>query len=259
MEGRLIVTFHGTDINAVPGKYGRNIYRPLFASADRVTVGSSFIRGKCIAHGCPPEKITVLPMGIPLRPLPQKTNYGAYFLSVGRLTEVKGFRYSLEAFSLIAPEYPDTRYYIAGAGPLLDSLTRTIKTLNLVGRVSLLGEKTDRELASLYLNALAFIIPSIRAGDGSEEGQGLVVQEAESYGLPVIGAATGGIPDGVIQGVTGWLVPEKSPRDLAEKMTFFLKNPDARRRFGEAGKRFVLENYDNALLTARLVQEVYQP
>jgi colanic acid/amylovoran biosynthesis glycosyltransferase len=251
---RLVVTFHGTDITVTPRKFGKNMYHHMFASADVVTAGSRFVRDKLIQHGCDADKIQIIPMGIIVKETPRSE----YFLSVGRLVEVKGFIYSIEAFALLAREFDAVNYYIAGSGPLYESLNKRIAELGMETRIFLLGEKTDIELESFFQHALAFIAPSIRASDGAEEGQGLVIQEAESYGLPVIGTNIGGIPDGIISGRTGWIVPEKEILDMYEKMAFLIKNPDKRREFGEEGRKFVCENYDNSMLTQRLIHDAYQ-
>jgi colanic acid/amylovoran biosynthesis glycosyltransferase len=238
MGKRLIVTFHGTDITVVPGKFGANMYRHMFKTADVITAGSRFVKNRLVQHGCDADKIQILPMGIIVKKKPDVD----YFLSVGRLVEVKGFSYSIEAFALLARDFDHINYYIAGNGPLYESLNRRIVELGMETRIFLLGEKTDIELEALFDHALAFIIPSIRASDGAEEGQGLVIQEAESYALPVIGTDIGGIPDGIISGRTGWIVPEKEITAMREKMAFLVTHPDTRREFGEEGRKFVREH-----------------
>jgi colanic acid/amylovoran biosynthesis glycosyltransferase len=250
---RLIVTFHGSDINVTPGRFGKNMYRHMFKTADVITVGSNFIKNKLIDHGCAPEKIQTIPMGIIIRKTPPPN----YFLSVGRLVEVKGFIYSIEAFALLARDFENINYYIIGSGPLHEALNRRIIELDMETRIFLLDEKTDVELEFFFHHALAFIVPSIRASDGAEEGQGLVIQEAESYGLPVIGVDTGGIAEGIISGKTGWIVSEKEIPAMRDKMAFFLTHPDKCREFGEEGRKFVQKNYDNAVLSKKLVHDAY--
>jgi colanic acid/amylovoran biosynthesis glycosyltransferase len=254
MGKRLVVTFHGTDITVIPGKFGENIYRHMFASADVITAGSHFVKNKLVHYGCSGDKIQIIPMGVNCK----KTPCADYFLSVGRLIEAKGFIYSIDAFALLAKDFDRVNYYIAGSGPLYETLNKHIIELDMKTRIYLLGEKTDIELELLFNHALAFIAPSIRTSDGTEEGQGLVIQEAESYALPVIGADIGGIPDGIISGRTGWIVPEKEIQALYEKMFFFITNPDKRREFGEAGKDFACKNYDNSILSQKLIHDVYQ-
>jgi colanic acid/amylovoran biosynthesis glycosyltransferase len=254
---KLVVTFHGSDITAIPHKYGIKMYDYMFKRVDLVTAGSGFIVNKLINLGCEREKIKLIPMGLNITSY-SRQEYGNYFLSVGRLVGVKGFIYSIEAFSLLANEYPDINYYIAGNGPLYESLSDAIKNLGMEKRIFLLGGKNDKEIESLYKNAFALIFPSIRDSNGSEEGQGLVIQEAESYELPVIAAKTGGIPEGIIDGKTGFLVNEKNSDELYEKMLFLLKNRNKCSEFGKNGKILVKENYDIDILSKRIIDTVYR-
>jgi colanic acid/amylovoran biosynthesis glycosyltransferase len=249
---KLIVTFHGTDITSTPNKFGSDMYEYMFKTADILTAGSNFIKNKLIAHGCDQNKIQIIPMGINPKTHISFT-HDNYFLSVGRLVEVKGFIYAIEAFAILAEKVQNIKYFIVGHGPLFESLNKRIVQLGLENRIFLIGEKTDKELESLFAKAFVFIIPSIRASDGAEEGQGLVVQEAESYALPVIATNVGGISDGIIPGKTGFLVPEKDSRAIYEKMLYYIDNPDKRLEFGKAGRQFVEQNYDIALLTKKLI------
>jgi colanic acid/amylovoran biosynthesis glycosyltransferase len=233
------------------------MYRYMFKRADMITAGSSFIMSQLVHYGCPEEKIRVLPMGVPVKAY-HKEKYGNYFLSVGRLTEVKGFIYSIQAFALLARSFSEFSYYIVGNGSLYKELEGLIQSLGMKTRIFLIGEQNDQELEELYHGALAFIIPSIHTSDASEEGQGLVIQEAESYELPVIGTDTGGIPEGIIDNKTGFLVPEKDVNALYEKMLLLLQNPELCRQFGKAGRRLVLEKYDVRLLTKRMIREMYE-
>jgi colanic acid/amylovoran biosynthesis glycosyltransferase len=96
----------------------------------------------------------------------------------------------------------------------------------------------------------------VTATDGDKEGQGLVLQEAEAMGLPVLSTIHNGIPDGVLDGKSGFLVPEKDVSALAEKLRFLLKNPEKWLEMGQAGRAFVEENYEINKLNDQLV-EIY--
>jgi colanic acid/amylovoran biosynthesis glycosyltransferase len=253
---KLIVTFHGSDITVIPQKYGKKIYDYMFKRTDFITAGSNFIRNKLVQYGCAEEKIRIIPMGLNITPYSRST-YGTYFLSIGRLVDVKGLIYSIEAFSLLAGKYPEIKYYIAGNGPLYKNLSEAINALGMETKIFLLGEKTDKEIESLYQNAYALVFPSIHTVDGSEEGQGMVIQEAEFYEIPVIASKTGGIPEGIIDGKTGFLVNEKNIDELCKKMTFLLENKDKCREFGKNGRAFVKEYYDIDILSQKLINTVY--
>jgi len=119
--------------------------------------------------------------------------------------------------------------------------------------VSFLGDQSDAEVAALYRRASIFILPSVRASNGAEEGQGLVLQEAQASGLPVISTRIGGIPEGMVEGATGFLVPERDSAALAERAGALLDDAALRRRMGRAGREFAAANYDVPILTRRLL------
>lgn len=252
---KLVVTFHGSDINCYPRRHGEDVYRALYDRADAVTCGSLFIRGKLIGNGCPQEKILVLPVGLRMADYPDaaRPREEGLILSVGRLTEVKGFRYAIEAFAALRPRFPKARYAIAGGGPDLPALEALARELGVDDRVTFLGDLSDLKVGELYRRASVFVLPSVRASNGAEEGQGLVLQEAQASGLPVVSTRVGGIPEGLIEGETGYLAPEKDPSALAQGMAMLLSDAELRDRMGRAGRAFVARTYDQPILSSRLL------
>ena len=251
---KLIVTFHGTDITTISNNYSPNIYRYMFTRVDHITSGSNFIKNKIIEHGG--NNITIIPMGIDVSPLTTTSNrYN--FLSIGRLVDVKGFIYSIAAFKIISKNFPSCNYLIAGNGPLYFVLQNEISKNNLLNRIILLKDRTSTELETLFSTTLALIVPSIRSSDGSEEGQCLVIQEAAIQGIPSIGTNTGGIPEGIINGSTGWIVQEKNSISLSEKMNFFLENPEQSIKMGNNAYNYAVKEYDNIKIVTDLINNVY--
>jgi colanic acid/amylovoran biosynthesis glycosyltransferase len=252
---RLVVTFHGSDINGYPRRYGEGVYRHLYEAADAVTCGSRFIRDKLVANGCPADKVHILPVGLRLEDYPESGSRRerGLILSVGRLVEVKGFRYAIEAFAALKSRFPEARYIIAGDGPDRVYLADLARELGVSESVSFVGAQNDVEIASLYRRASVLVLPSVRASNGAEEGQGLVLQEAQVSGLPVVSTLVGGIPEGMIEGETGYLVPEKDPGALAERIGALLSDTALREKMGKAGRAFVSGTYDIPILTSRLI------
>jgi colanic acid/amylovoran biosynthesis glycosyltransferase len=113
---------------------------------------------------------------------------------------------------------------------------------------------TQDEVRELYADSHIFILSSVTAANGDREGQGLVLQEAQAMGLPVLSTLHNGIPDGVLDGESGFLVPEKDADALAEKLTYLIENPENWPEMGLAGRKFVEERYDINKLNDRLVK-----
>ncbi|WP_146150441.1 glycosyltransferase, partial [Photobacterium angustum] len=125
------------------------------------------------------------------------------FFTLTRLVERKNIKNVIYALSKI--NTIDFVYYIAGSGPCLDSLKKTINELGLEEKIQLLGRVSEEQKENLLLNTDLFILPSLfDIKDGSIEGYGIVYIEANAFGIPVISGNTGGITEAVIDGKTGF-------------------------------------------------------
>ena len=262
LKGKIITTFHGYDINSYPGQYGASVYENLFQNGDLYTANTNFTAAQAVALGCPKNKILILPVGVNIskysfRERKVLDGETINILTVARLVEKKGIEYSLRAFAKVAQKYANIKYEIVGKGPLRESLERCISELSLGDRVKLLGAKTQEELLGIYAKSHIFILPSVTAANGDKEGQGLVLQEAQATGLPVLSTLHNGIPDGVLDGKSGFLVPERNVDALAEKLDYLIAHPERWPEMGRAGRAHVEERYDINKLNDRLV-EIYQ-
>jgi colanic acid/amylovoran biosynthesis glycosyltransferase len=243
---RIVTTFHGADINSYTKKYGSGVYKTLYEKSDVITTNTEFTKSKIIQNGGP-ENTVVIPEGMffddfnidrSINKIPCSV------ITIGRLEEKKGYPYSLEAIALVKKTIPSVVYYIIGNGSLYHDLVTYAKTLNIADNCHFLGARTNVEVKQYLNQCEMFILPSITASNGDMEGQGLVLQEAQALGLPVISTLHNGIPDGVLDGKSGFLVPEKDSKLLAEKIIALLQDKDLRQRMGEAGRQFVKEKYN---------------
>ena len=253
---RLVVSFHGSDINTYPSRYGANVYQHVWRQADIVTANTVFTAGKLEANGCPRKKIRILPVGLRMEEYPETNNQiriPGMILTVGRLVEKKGHRYALDAIALLREQFPGVRYVVAGDGPLRSALQTQAKDLGISDIVEFRGACNDMAVAALYQQAQIFVLPSVTATDGDMEGQGLVLQEAQACGLPVVSTLHNGIPDGVLDGISGLLVPESDTIALAKALGSLLSDKARREAMGQAGRNFVAARYDIPLLTNELI------
>ena len=257
---RLVVSFHGSDINSYPRRHGEKVYRTLYERADLITANTGFTKGKVVANGCPAEKVTVLPVGLRMDEYPETpfaSRSAVTILTVGRLVDKKGHRYALEAIALLSRKFPAVQYLIAGDGPERTSLEQCAADLGIADIVTFLGVCNDRQVVELYRQAAVFVLPSVTAANGDMEGQGLVLQEAQASALPVVSTLHNGIPEGVRDGKTGFLVPERDAGALAGCIGSLLGDPGLRQRMGLAGRIFAASTYDMSILTKRLM-EIYE-
>ena len=119
------------------------------------------------------------------------------------------------------------------------------------------GGLEEDEILEVYRKAHIFVLPSVTASDGDSEGQALVLQEAQAAGIPVVSTFHNGIPDGVLNGESGFLVPERDVDALAEKLEYLIGHPEIWPEMGKCGREFVEKNYNIRRLNRRFA-EIYQ-
>ncbi len=156
--------------------------------------------------------------------------------TVGRLVPVKGHTYLLKAIRRVVQVFPQAKFLFVGDGPLRQRLQHEIKLLALEGNVSLLGARSD--IADILLCIDLFLLPSIN------EGFGIVLVEAMALGKPILATRVGGIPEIVVDGTTGILVPPKDSVAFAAAIIKLHKNPKLAYEMGQAGYRRARRIFD---------------
>ncbi len=256
---RLVTAFHGYDVTSTVRQYGANVYDDLFAAGDLFTYNSRSTYEKLLALGCPPDKMTWLPMGVPLHRIDFRVRQPdpdgrVLVLSVGRLVEMKGREYAIRAMARVIRRHPHVRYVIVGDGPLRSALEGLIVEEDMVGRIELLGWVDDATLAGLYGQAHLFLHPSVVAADGNTEGQGVVLLEAQAHGLPIVATRHGAFPETVLDGQSGFLVPERDVSALVDRLEYLIDRPDQWPAMGAAGRAHVAAHYDQNKLNRQQEQ-----
>jgi colanic acid/amylovoran biosynthesis glycosyltransferase len=256
-QAPLVVSFHGYDFSAQPRAHGRRMYDALFATADAVTFNCEHARRALETLGCPPERLTRLRM-------PIATDEHAFrerhlwpgetvrIVTVGRLVEKKGHAVALRAIADVAREIP-VRYDIVGAGPLADALEALVRTLGLEGVVTLHGGKDSAFVRRLLDRAHLFVLASMEAPDGDQEGAPVALMEAHASGLPVVSTWHAGAPEVVLDGQSGLLVPENDAHALAEAVRRLVRDHETWPALGAAGRAHVERAFDVAPCTEELL------
>jgi colanic acid/amylovoran biosynthesis glycosyltransferase len=258
-QAPLLVTFHGSDFSALPEERGRGIYERLFREAEAFSINSEHTRRCVEALGCPPHKLHRLPVGLDPREFAFRERSwqpGAplRLLTVGRLVEKKGMEYAIRAVAHVRRSRPELRYDIIGEGPLRGALETLARELGVADCVTLHGAQAGAEVRKAFAAAHLFVLTSVTAADGNQEGQGLVLQEAQACGLPVIATNHNGFPEGIVPGESGFLVPERDVDALAERLLQLLEQPEGWAGMGRCGRRYVEQHYDIRQLNQQLVE-----
>lgn len=160
--------------------------------------------------------------------------------NVAALVPHKGQRHLVDAAGIVIQKIPDVRFIIFGEGELREPLERQIKAHNLEKHVLLAGFRGD--VLSLCKTVDLFAMSSVTEGLGS------ALLDAMACRKAVVGTTAGGIPEAVVHGTTGLLVPPRDDRALADAIVTILNDPLTRERFGEAGRRRVEEQFSEEKL-----------
>lgn len=217
-----------------------------YNQVDCFVCASAAIRRMLIGDGIAPERTAVVHDGVDLERLdlvPPASIHEALWLprhapvvaNAAALVPHKGQRHLVEAAALVVREIPDARFVIFGEGELRESLERHIASHNLEKHVLLPGFRSD--VLSLCKTIDLFVMSSVTEGLGS------AVLEAMACRKAVVATTAGGLPEAVVDGETGLLVPPRNDRALADAIVRLLKDDALRARFAEAGRRRVEDQF----------------
>ena len=242
----LVLNFHGAELLLIrKKKWVKPLLKFAIGQAQAIFANSSFTAGKIkalrnvdvewspygttlegaslpLASAADAASATPSSGGTPQRPEPHAINNKFKILFVGRHIERKGICYLIEAAKYLPRDKFEIR--IVGVGDLTEQLKQQAallderqKTKDERGaEIIFTGKLSPEDLANEYKTANVFTLPAIVDHKGDTEGLGVVLIEAMELGLPIVASNVGGIPDVVVDGESGILVPEKDPAALAD-------------------------------------------
>ena len=173
-------------------------------------------------------------------------------LSVGRLIEKKGFADLIDACALLLAEGRIFRCLIVGGGPLAGELAAQIRQLGLESRVQLLGPQPQQEVLRLMHEAAVFAAPCVIGADGDRDGLPTVLLEAMALGCPCVSTDVTGIPEILVDDVTGLLIAQHDPTDVATAVGRLLDDPALRERLAHRARALIEEEFAIQRNTARM-------
>lgn len=248
---KLILTLHGSELFLLSRTpWRRRRFQRLLNEADRIGVVSDYVRRELL-HRFPttdPDRCRRVP-GAPTKALfdlspsfPEEAPFT--YLFVGRMHPRKGPHRILEALRYF-PEEDQDQCQLISVGPTtrpryVRRLTRYARRHQLSWQH--LGVVSEKELESCYQRSHALILPSSQHRH-SVEGLGLVLLEAAAVGLPVIANQSGGTPEALLPGKSGFLVRAEDANGLAQAMLALKQNPKLGRQMGTTGKAWVRDAF----------------
>jgi glycosyltransferase involved in cell wall biosynthesis len=248
---RLVLTFHGSEIlKFARSPIRRALARRLIRHASRISTLTKYTQELLLTHFPEAESKMFLTPGalrsdfavIPPKPMTPKDK--VVILTVGRIHPRKGQIETLRALQMLPPAVRSRLEYWIVAGHSKQNYETEVRAAAAQSpdlSVRFFGNIPDEELSDLYDSADIFAMTSLNL-ENSVEGFGLVYLEAAAHGLPVVAHEVGGVPEAVIDGVTGLLVPPQRPLQLAAAFEKLIHDPHLRHRLGEAGRQWAIRN-----------------
>jgi phosphatidylinositol alpha-1,6-mannosyltransferase len=263
---RLVATTHGHEAGWAQLPGSRQLLRRIGEGTDTITHLGEYTRSRIAAALTPraAARMVQLPPGVD-----EKTFHPAsggdeiraglgltdrpVVVCVSRLVPRKGQDTLIQAMPRILRAVPEAVLLIVGDGPYRRDLERLAAETGVAASVRFTGAVPWEELPAHYGAGDVFAMPCrTRRGGLDIEGLGIVYLEASATGLPVVAGDSGGAPDAVLDGETGWVVRGGSAEETAERIVTLLRDPGLRRRMGERGRAWVEERWRWDALADRL-------
>jgi len=253
-----VVSLHGLDIKrALQDKRKRFLTLKILQNASLVTTNSEYTLNEFKKTGLKTPTVVIYPCGhvlasqnpvattAEINTLKAKLDIAdkKIILTVGRLTERKGQDMVIMALPEVIQAKLDVVYLLIGRGSEKERLKELAKQFDVENRVIFLSNIDDEDLPLYYKTSDLFITTSRIIKEDDVEGFGMVYLEANSFGLPVIAAPTGGVAEAVIDNLNGLMCDPLNPQDIAVKIITLLSDKNLAAKLGELGRERVEKNF----------------
>ncbi|MBU0535015.1 glycosyltransferase family 4 protein [Patescibacteria group bacterium] len=182
-------------------------------------------------------------------------------LSVGRLTEKKGFSYLIDTAKILKDRGLDFVCYIVGFGPLYQDLKRQISDLDLEEQVKILGENkglSNSETLGLMKVSDVFVLSSIQTAEGDVDGIANVLLEAGALSLPIVATDAGSTCELISDGETGLVVPQRHPNAIANAVEMLLTDKSFASNLCKNAYARVISGFDSSANIVKLEELINQ-
>jgi len=242
---RIVFGCHGEDFYPGDRLLGKRADIAVSCSAfNAATVEAHYgIRPRVIFNGYDAERFFPREPDLALRQELAPAGEEVIFYA-GRLIPWKGVQYAIAALA----EVPGAVLVVAGDGHYRPTLEEAVQAAGLADRVRFLGRVPHEDLPRLLAVSDVLVATSF-----ASETFGIALVEAQACGVPVVASRFGGFPEVVKDGETGLLVPPQDPSALAAALRALLSDPARRQRMGEAGRRWVAEQFHWERVTERVL------
>lgn len=249
LEGPLVSTFHGSDLNVNRSRSNEFLYRPVWKSSVLCTAGTRFMASHFQKANLRQDRYRVIPVGVDMGDfcipkLPKSSKDAFRLVTIGRLVPVKGTEYAIRTVPLLQQRGFNVVLDVIGSGELQEELEALAEELGVSNRVIFHGGLPFAKTKAILAQADVLVHPGIIDPKGQQEGQGLVLAEAQALEVPVVASSVGGIPEVVCDGKSAILVPQKCPLSIADGVERLFRNPELANQMGVFGRAYVADNFN---------------
>jgi glycosyltransferase involved in cell wall biosynthesis len=246
--------------------HAHDIFRPNpflhtnLASARTVLTISEYNRRHLISLGIPAEHIEVARCGVdleefaPVKGDKQNERRTGLIVTIARLDPKKGLFDLIEACAILKKREIEFSCKVIGEGPLRNRLERRIAGHELQDKVHLLGMLNQSDVRKILKTAQLFVLPCVETEDGDRDGIPVALMEAMALEIPVITTPVSGIPELVINGVSGLMAASRDPISLANTIECAFMDRSLRKVLGMGGRKVVVERHDVSRLAFQMEQ-----
>lgn len=263
----LVTTFHGYDATYVGNPlstegFNQKLFfwqgRRRMAAAKLPCIAvSNYIRRRLIGLGFDERAVVTRYIGIDVgafSPRPEIARAPHRVVCISRFVEYKGHRFVIEALAALQRSGMAIELIMVGDGPLRVQVEEAAR--KVLASVTVLRDQSQGEVVDLLRSAQLYLHGSYQTETGHAEALGLSILEAQAVGTPVVAFDSGGTSEAVVQGKTGYLVPERDVRAMSSMTASLLNGGDQWAAFSRAASEFVRAQFDIVECT-RLLEETY--
>ncbi|MFC0877970.1 glycosyltransferase family 4 protein [Saccharicrinis sp. FJH2] len=263
---KLITIAHGLEVTRKMPFLKKIWLRYTFNQCFKVIAVSEFTRKKIAENfGTPSSKLAVLPNGVDYNYFKPDNNtaylrerYGLdgkkIIMTLARVNPRKGHDVVIKAISKIKDNLGEVVYLVSGPynENYMSELKQQVSDLGLEDHVYFSGYVENSEMVDHY-NLCDIYVMQSRYLDGDSEGFGITFLEANACEKPVIGGNSGGVPDAIEEGYSGFLVESEDAETLSHKLLYLLNNEDKAVQMGKNGRKRVIKTYNWSAISKQLL------
>jgi len=240
-----LLSVWGSDVFIFPyeSKIKMKILQKNLSAADCIASTSHIMKRQTESIYKPQKEIAVTPFGVDcerFRPMELGKDQNQVTIgTVKKMASQYGIATLIKAFAIVKNKFQgNIKLILIGGGPEEEELKLLAQSLSVDKHINFIGSVPHHTVPE-YLNGF-----NIYVALSESESFGVAIIEASACGVPVVVSDAGGLPEVVVDGKTGYIVPRNNPEEAADKMLQLLNDSRLRTKMGEAGRQFVLDNYE---------------